>query len=398
MKSLSRRIDQLQESQTIAFSAKARLLREQGRPIISLTAGEPDFETPWQAKEEAIRAIQNNITRYGPASGSTALRKAIADKFRIDNRLEYSTEQIVVSSGAKQSVFNAIMALCEAGDEVVIPVPCWVTYPELVKFAGAEPVYVSSSPKTGWKIGAGDLKAAITPRTKMLIINSPVNPTGAVYSKSELEALAEVILEKDLYVLSDEVYEKIIYGETSHTSMASLSRALYDRTVVINGVSKAFSMTGWRIGYSASAGKIAEAMARFQAQATLHPSTISMEAARAALACPPESGRAMVGAFARRRDLVMARLRSIPEVVVVEPQGAFYAFPDVSAYCGKGHGDLCIDGSAAMCEYLLERQNLALVPGAAFGEDRCVRISFAAKDEEIDAGLQRFAAGLKDLA
>jgi len=384
----ARRAEVITASETLAISALAERLKREGRDIIALSAGEPDFDTPAHIKEAAIRAVREGYTKYTPATGSVELREAIARKLNRENGLEYSPANIVVTCGGKHAILNAVLALCEEGDKVLTPSPCWVTYPEQVKLAGARPVLLTTTEEQGFKITPRQLKAALSPKTKVLILNSPCNPTGAVYTKEELAALAEVIESSGLYVISDEIYEKIVYDGHGYASLAQFN-SIRDRVVVVNGVSKAYAMTGWRIGYLAAAGDIVERVSRIQSHSTSNATSISQKAAVAALDGPPESIETMVRAFDERRKYVYERVRQIPGMKCMLPQGAFYLFPKVSALYGLRGTQGAIRDSNSLCQFLLETEGLALVPGVAFGSDDHLRISYAASMETFVKGMDR---------
>lgn len=397
MKNLAQKVNCIAASQTVAISAKAQQMRAEGIDVISLSAGEPDFDTPVHIKEAAIKAIQDGFTKYTSPKGYPSLVSAVCEKFKNENGISYKPSQVVVSCGAKHSIFNALMALCEEGDEVIIPAPYWVTYPELVKLTGARPVILPTEPKNNFKISAEQLAESVTPKTKALILNYPGNPTGTVYSREELEAFASIACENDFYVISDEIYEKIMYGVTGHTAIASLGDDIYQRTITVNGVSKSFAMTGWRIGYLGACEEIAGAINRFQSQAAHHPCTISMKASEAALTVPSDCVDKMVEAFKGRREVMVDTLNQIPDVACSLPEGAFYVFPDVSAYYGKSFNGAAINGSLEMCAYLLDEMKIATVPGVAFGEERCIRLSYATGMEQIQTALDRLKEGLEKL-
>lgn len=392
MKKLASRLDKFLPSQTIALSSLANRLIREGHDIVNLTAGEPDFPTPAPVKNEGISAIRRNQTHYTATAGTPELINAVKDKFKKDNGLVYGQNEIVISSGAKHSVFNALLAIIEPGDEVLIPSPCWVTYPELVKFLGGRPVMVKGVPRNNFKVIAKALASACGSKTKAIILNSPVNPTGAVYERTELKEIAKFAISRDLYVISDEIYEKIIYGGARHVSIASLSKDIFERTITINGVSKAYSMTGWRIGYLGAPKPIARAIASIQSQTTHHPSTVSMAASVRALKGSQSATKAMVREFRKRRNFLTKAIKSLPGVKLAEPDGAFYVFPDVSALFGRK-----ISSSQDLSRLLLERFGVAVVPGSAFDEDSCIRISYAYRLQDIKEGFQRIKKGIETL-
>jgi aspartate aminotransferase len=365
-----------------------------GEKVINFGVGEPDFDTPEHIKAAAVDAIRAGMTKYTPVAGTVELKKAIVQKLRRDQNLEYDPAQIVVSVGAKHSLYNAIQVLCQPGDEVILPAPYWVSYLEQIKLAGARPVIVNTAMENGFKLTPAGLSAAVTSHTRLLILNSPGNPTGAVYTGAELQALAEIILKHEMAVISDEIYEKLIYDGLEHISIVSLSPALKERTVIINGVSKAYAMTGWRIGYAAAPLPVASAMADLQSHATSNPASIAQQAAVAALAGPQEPLGQMVAEFASRRDYMLERLLIIPGLVCNRPGGAFYLFPNVQAYFGWPYQGKVIRSASDLAEVLLDEARVAVVPGAAFGNDNYFRLSYATSLKNIEDGLNRMAAVL----
>ncbi len=394
---LSDRVKNLAESQTIAMARKSRELKAQGIDIISLSLGEPDFNTPDVIKLAAKKAIDDNFSFYTHVTGYLELRQAICKKFERDNGLIYTPDEIVVSTGAKQSISNAVLCLLNPGDEVIVPSPYWVSYLELVKLAEAKSVVVNTSIKTNFKITAEQLQKSITPKTRMLIFSSPCNPTGSVYSESELSALADVIKKyPDLYVISDEIYEHINFiGK--HISIAHIA-GMKERTVIINGVSKGFAMTGWRGGISASPKWIAEACDKMQGQFTSATCSITQKAIFAAMQLPVETTHPMRDAFKRRRDLVVKGLSEIKGFVCNNPDGAFYVFPEVSYFFGKSGGGKKINNATDLCMYLLEEAKVAMVPGSAFGDDNYLRISYATADEKLIEAVKRIKEAVSKLS
>ena len=386
---------QIPESMTLAISAKAKQLKAEGKSIIAFTAGEPDFDTPDFIKQEAKSALDKGLTKYTPASGVMPLKKAIADKLKKDNGLDYSPEQIIISSGAKSSLYYSMLAVLDPGDEVVIPTPIWLTYPELVKLCGAVPVLVDTK-KTDYKRTAAGLEKAITKKTKLLILNTPCNPTGAVYGEEELKALAEVIVKNDIMVLSDEIYEKLVYG-VKHVSIASFGEEIKKRTILVNGMSKSYSMTGWRVGYTAAEREIIKAMTNIQSHAAGNTCSIAQYASVIAVAEGDQFAEDARSIFAARRLLLIEFAKQLPDVTYVEPQGAFYLFMNVSAYYGKKYNGRVIDGSLSFAECMLD-EGVALIPGLPFGDDDCVRLSYAVAENDIVEGFKRIAAFLKKLA
>ncbi|MDY6850924.1 MAG: pyridoxal phosphate-dependent aminotransferase [Thermodesulfobacteriota bacterium] len=395
---LARRMGQIKPSPTLSLNAKAAALREAGVDVLSFAAGEPDFNTPEHIKAAGIKAIEDNFTRYTAAGGILELKEAIAAKFKKDNGLSYAAEQIVVSCGGKHTLYNLAQVLWGEGDEVVIPAPYWVSYPPIVQLAGAEPVIASTQEANEFKMTPADLERAVTPRTKALIMNAPSNPTGAVYSREELEGLAEVVLKHDLMVISDDIYEKIIYDGLTFSNMANISPELEARTIIAHGLAKTYSMTGWRIGFMAGPKEVAAAVTKVQSQSTSNPCSIAQKAAVAALTGPEDFVAVMRAAFDERRLFIVEALKTQEGVTCFKPGGSFYVFPNVSAYYGKSFDGWEMTGSADMAEYLLERALVAVVPGEAFGEDACVRLSYATSMENIKEGLKRIFEALDKLS
>jgi len=388
MNILSNRVIGLAESETLAMTRKSRELKAEGFDVINLSIGEPDFNTPEQIKKAGKMAIDENRTHYPPVPGYPELRKAISVKFKKENGLDYSPEQIVVSAGAKQSIANVILCLLNPGDEIIVPVPYWVSYRELIKLAEGVPVYIPTSIETNFKVTPEQLEKAITPKTKLFIFSSPCNPSGTVYSKEELKALADVFAKhENIYIISDEIYEYINFV-SKHESIAQFDE-IKDRVIAINGVSKGYAMTGWRVGYMGATKEIAKACDKMQGQITSGTCSISQYAAIEALSDNPETlaeFKIMKDAFLERRDLVLNLLKDVPGMKTNVPQGAFYVFPDISYYFGKSDGENVIKDSNDLCMYLLNKAFVALVPGSAFGDPNCIRISYAAsKDVLIEA-------------
>nr|MBQ5605133.1 pyridoxal phosphate-dependent aminotransferase [Bacteroidales bacterium] len=396
MNPVSNRLAALAASETLAMSQKSSELRVQGIDVINLSVGEPDFFTPEHIKQAAKQAIDNNFSFYSPVPGYPALRKAISEKLKNENGLDYLPEQIVCSNGAKQSVCNTLLALVNPGDEVIVPAPYWVSYVEMVKLAEGTNVIVSAGIEQDFKMTAEQLEAAITPKTKALILCSPSNPTGSVYSYEELKALAEVLARHpQVYVLSDEIYEHINYiGK--HESIAQFEE-IRDRVVIINGVSKAYAMTGWRIGWIAAPKWIAAACNKLQGQYTSGPCSVAQEAARLAYTGSQECVEEMRKAFHRRRDLIMSLMQEIPGLELRQPQGAFYVFPKCSSFYGKSYEGRVINSAADLAMYLLEEGHVACVGGAAFGAPECIRMSYATSDENIKEAVARIKAALAKL-
>ena len=388
MAQLSDRLNRLAPSATLAMSQKSSEMKAQGIDVINMSVGEPDFNTPDHIKEAAKKAIDENYSRYSPVPGYPDLRKAIAAKLKNENGLDYNINEILVSNGAKQSVCNTVMALVNDGDEVIIPAPYWVSYPQMVKLAGGVPVIVNAGIEQDFKMTAQQLEEAITPKTRMLILCSPSNPTGSVYSKEELESLAEVIKKHDdLYVLADEIYEHINYTGR-HASIAQFP-GMKERSIIVNGVSKAYAMTGWRIGFIAAPEWIVKGCNKLQGQYTSGPCSVSQKAAEAAYTLPQDCVETMRQAFERRRDLIVELAKDIPGLEVNVPQGAFYLFPKCSSFFGKSDGTRTINNSTDFAMYLLEVGHVATVAGDAFGDPDCFRMSYATSDANIREAMSR---------
>ena len=377
---ISERAAQLTPSLTLSIDSKAKAMKAEGIDVCGFGAGEPDFDTPEHIKTAAIAALQAGFTKYTPSAGIPELRQAIAEKLTADNGLTYRAGQVIVSNGAKHSCYNAILATCQPGDEVIIPAPYWVSYPDMVRLVGAEPVIVPTMERNNWKMHAEDFENAMTPRTKMLIMNSPCNPTGSVYTQEELEAIVEVARGEDIYILSDEIYEKLVYDDAKHVSIASLSKEAYDLTITVNGFSKSYAMTGWRLGYLAAPEAVAKAVDSIQSHTTANPSSFSQRGALAALKGDQQSVADMREEFDMRRNYMLDRLSKIPNVTAVRPQGAFYVLVNVS--------QLGLT-SQNFADRLLSKSNVAVVPGAAFGDDRTIRLSYATSIDIIKKGLDR---------
>jgi aspartate aminotransferase len=394
---LSKRLEAMEESATIAMSQKSRELKAQGKDVISLSLGEPDFYTPQFIKDAAVKAMDENYTMYTPVPGYDDLRDSICKKFKRDNGLIYTKDQIVVSTGAKQSIANVVLSIINPGDEVIVPAPYWVSYIEIVKVAEGVPVIVHAGIEHNFKITANQLREAITDKTKMVIFSTPCNPTGSVYSKEELHALAQVIKDfPQLVVLSDEIYEHINFVG-KHESLAQFPE-VYNQVVTINGVSKAWAMTGWRLGYIGAPKEIASACSKVQGQFTSGTSSITQRATIAALEADPEVLSEMIDAFKKRRDLVLNHLNNMPGVKTNIPDGAFYVFPDISAFFGKSYNGFVIHTAADLCLYLLSEALIALVTGEAFGDPNCIRISYAASEETLTKAMSRMKEALEKLA
>ena len=373
------RIAQVSGSTTLAITARANELKAQGVDVVSFAAGEPDFDTPEYIKDAAIKAIKSGFTKYTPSSGTEELRRAICDKLKRDNNLDYNSGQVVVGSGAKHVIFNAVMVLCDAGDEVLIPAPYWVSYPEMVKVAGATPRYIQTTPASRFKMAAHQFRSAITPKTKLLILNSPSNPTGSVYSREDLEVIADICVKHQICVISDEIYEKLLYTNDTFTSIAALGKDIYDLTITVNGMSKAYAMTGWRIGYAAGPSAIMGHIKNLQDHSTSNPCSISQKAALAALRVADNGLELMRDEFLSRRDLMMSLVDTIPGVSYIKPDGAFYLFCDFSKY------GLC----AEVARRILNEVNVAVIPGDGFGAEGYLRLTFCTSQERIREGINR---------
>ena len=395
---VSKKVKEIAPSLTLEITAKAKKMKAEGISIIGFGAGEPDFNTPDFIIDSAKKALDIGFTKYTPAAGMVELKKAVCEKFLKDNGLTYDPAQIVVSSGAKSSLYHAICAIVDDGDEVILPTPFWLTYPELVKLAGGKVVYVEAQKENGYKMTAEQFKNAITDKTKCLILNTPNNPTGAVYSEEEIKAIAKVAEENSIYVISDEIYEKLVYGGEKHYSIAQYSDFMKEHTIIINGMSKTYSMTGWRIGYLAAPLAIAKAISSMQSHTTSNACSIAQYASVAALTDPKgeEFIAEMQKVFDERRNLMIDMLKDVDGIVCIEPKGAFYVFVDVSALYGKTYEGIQINGSLTFADCALKK-GVALIPGVAFGNDNCIRLSYAISKEDIAEGLNRFIAFINEL-
>jgi len=378
---LSSRATSLTPSLTLSIDSKAKAMKSEGIDVCSFGAGEPDFDTPEHIKTAAIAALESGFTKYTPSSGIPDLRQAVADKFLIDNGVDYKPSQIIISDGAKHSCYNAIVATCQPGDEVIIPTPYWLSYPEMVRLAGADPVFVYTKEEDGWKLTAEEFENAMTPRTKMIILNSPGNPTGAVYTKEELQALANVAAEEEILILSDEIYEKLVYDDSRHISIASLGQEYYDLAITVNGFSKSYAMTGWRIGYLGAPEPIAKAIDSIQSHSTSNACSFAQKGALAALRGDQQSVADMRDEFNLRREYMIERLSKMPHLSVVRPNGAFYVLVNISKLGLT---------SQNFADRLLSKANVAVVPGIAFGDDRTLRFSYATSLDVIKKGMDRF--------
>ncbi|NEQ42199.1 MAG: pyridoxal phosphate-dependent aminotransferase [Leptolyngbya sp. SIOISBB] len=380
---LANRIQQVSPSMTLAISAKAKAMKSEGIDVCSFSAGEPDFDTPTHIKEAAKRALDEGKTRYGPAAGEPALREAIAHKLRTDNHLNYQADNVIVTNGGKHSLYGLMMTAINPGDEVIIPTPYWVSYPEMVKLAEGKPILIHTTPENGYKVTPEQLRAAITQKTKLFVLNSPSNPTGTVYTPQEIRALAAVIVETGIYVVSDEIYEKILYGDAQHLSIGAVSPEVFDRTIISNGFAKAYAMTGWRVGYLAGPKPLIKAMGVLQGQSTSNVCTFAQYGAIAALTSSQDCVEKMRLAFAERRTFICDRLNRIPGLSASRPDGAFYLYASIESL-GLPSTDFC--------KTLLEEKHVAVIPGIAFGKEGTIRISYATDLATIEEGLNRLEA------
>jgi aspartate aminotransferase len=395
-RALSRKTESVTESQTLRLSARAAAMKREGIDLISLTSGEPDFPTPEHIKRAGIAAIEHNFTKYTPNNGILELLEAISIKFLKDNDIRWLPNEILVSSGAKHSIYNALQAICNPGDEVIIPAPYWVSYPEMTKFVDAKPIIINTNETSGFKITPRELRKSLSLKSKVFIFNSPSNPTGAIYSRDDIEALAEVIAECGLFVISDEIYEHLVYDDARHFSIGAIE-SLREQTVTVNGVSKAFSMTGWRIGYMGAHKNIIQNAAKFQGQVTSNTSSISQKAALCALTSPLDDVWRMRNEFETRRNFIVGELNAIKGISCLKPKGAFYVFPRIDEYFGTSFGSFSIHSDVDLCEYLLIEGRVATVPGSAFGSGRHIRLSFAVSNNELEKGLIRISECLSKL-
>jgi aspartate aminotransferase len=385
---ISKRAAALAPSLTLAIDSKAKQMKADGQDVVGFGAGEPDFDTPQHIKDAAAKALADGFTKYTPSSGIPELRQAIADKFKRDNGLSYKPSQIIVSCGGKHSCFNVILATCQEGDEVIIPAPYWLSYPEMVKLASAIPVILPTSDQTEFKVTPEQLRAAITPRTRLFILNSPSNPTGSLYTRAEIQALGDICVSRGVLIMSDEIYEKLVYDGAEHASVASFSQAHYDHTVIVHGLAKAYSMTGWRLGYLAAPEPIAKAIDAIQSHSTSNPTSFAQKGGVVALTGPQDHLKIWLAEYARRRSYAHKKLNSIPGISCVNAKGAFYLFPNISKLSLK---------STEFCARLLDEEKVAAVPGIAFGADEYLRISYATSLANIEKGLERLERFAKKL-
>ncbi|HCW04540.1 MAG TPA: aspartate aminotransferase [Clostridium sp.] len=388
---------QLEPSLTLEITAKAKTAKEMGKDVVSFSAGEPDFNTPDNIIEAAIKAMKNGFTKYTPASGIQQLKEVICKKLSDDNKLNYNPSQVIVSTGAKQCLSNTFQAILNPGDEVVIPVPYWVSYPELVKLYGGVPVLVSTKIENEFKYELSELEKVVTQNTKAIIINSPNNPAGVVYSYEDLKMIAEFAKKHDLIIISDEIYEKLIYDNEEHISIASISEDAYNRTVIINGLSKSYSMTGWRIGYAVGPEKLIKIMSSIQSHTTSNPTSVCQYAAIEAISGPQQTVNHMIEQFKLRRDYMVKKINAIKGISCIKPKGAFYVMVNIKDIKNKKIGDQTIENSIELAKLLLEKHLLAVVPGAAFGDDNYIRLSYATSMENIEKGLTRLEEFVSNL-
>jgi len=395
---VAKRINKIVVSETMKISAKTIQLRAEGKDVINLSVGEPDFPTPQNIKDAAVRAINDNMTKYTINSGIVELRKAIVQKLKNDNGLDYALNEIIVSNGAKHSLYNVFNVLVDDGDEVIIPAPYWVSYPNMVNLAGGVPVVINTTEETGFRITPEQLSAVITPKTKALVLCNPSNPTGGAYSENELRGLLEVIKRHDFYIVADEIYEKLIYDGFTFTSFPSLDAGLKERTVLINGVSKAYAMTGWRIGYAAASREIIGGVNKVQSHSTSNASSISQYAALEALTGPQTEVEIMRKEFEKRRDFFYGAIKDLPGVICPKPEGAFYLFPNMKGLFGKSYGEYSINSSFDLAMYLIDEALIAAVPGSAFGAEGYLRMSYAASMESLEKAVERLTNALNKLS
>ena len=394
---LSRKAQAIEPSLTLAITAKAKEMKEKGIDVISFSAGEPDFNTPKNIINAAIKAMEDGNTKYTSVNGILQLREAICKKFKDDNGLEYNPSQIVVSTGAKQSLANTFLAILNPGDEVIVSTPYWVSYPELIKLADGKPVFVEGDEKSNYKFTKENLEKAVTAKTKAIVLNTPNNPTGTIYNKEELEVIADFAKKYNIIIISDEMYEKLIYDNENHISIASLSKDAYERTIVINGLSKSYAMTGWRIGYCAASEKIAKLMISIQSHVTSNVCSITQYAALEALSGPQDEITKMINEFEKRRNYMINRIESIDNLSIVKPKGAFYIIINIENCLGKEINGKILNDSMEFCASLLENEKLAVIPGKAFGLNNYIRVSYATSMEAIKEGLNRIESFIKKL-
>ena len=394
---ISERVKNINPSQTLAITAQALKMKREGKKVISFAAGEPDFDTPENIKKEAISAINQGFTRYTASSGIIELKEAVVEKLKKDNKVEYKPSEIIISNGAKQCLFNAILTLCNPGDEVLLPIPCWVSYTEQIKFTQAVPIFINTRQEEVFKLSAAQVEEKITSRTKLLILNSPNNPTGAVYEEEELKKITQLLLKYNIYCICDEIYEKLVYDNAKHLSIASLSDEIKEKIITINGVSKSYAMTGWRIGYAAGPEEVVSGMSKIQDHSTSNPNSIAQKASVEALLGRQDTIEEMKKAFDERRKYMAKRLNEIEGFSCIDPAGAFYAFPKVSDVLKRGieYKSKKINNSFDLADFILKEAEVALIPGSAFEAEGYLRLSYAASLEDIKEGLNRIENILK---
>jgi aspartate aminotransferase len=392
---LSKRVQSVKPSPTLAIDAKAKALKAQGIDVISFGTGEPDFDTPNNIKEAAKKALDSGFTKYCPVAGTPDLKQAIIDKLKKDNNLEYTPAEIIVSCGAKHSLYNLFQAILNPGDQIIVPAPYWVSYPDMALLAGAKAKTVKTVEANGFKLQPEQLRKAITPKTKALVINSPSNPTGSTYTAEELKQIGEICVEKKILIIADDIYEKLVYDTFTFTSIASISPEIKSITIVINGVSKAYSMTGWRIGYAAGPKEIIDAMSTIQSQSTSNPTSFAMKATVEALRGDQVGVETMRQEFEKRRNYIIERLQAVKGVHCNKPEGAFYVFPNIKKLLGKTYNGVTVNTCSELAEYLLEKARIAVVPGEAFGAPGFIRLSYATSMENIKNGLDRFEEAIR---
>ena len=394
---LAERVGQIKPSLTLAVDTKAKAMKQAGVDMVSFGVGEPDFDTPEHIKEAAIQAIREGFTKYTPVGGTDELKEAVCFRFKEDLGLTYALNEVIVTCGGKHALYNIAMALWGPGDDVLVPAPFWVSYPPMILLAGANPIIVPTREENGFKLTPEELAASLTPQTRAVILNSPSNPTVSVYSREELLALGKIILEKDLMVVSDDIYDKILFDGLKFVNLPMVRPEFKERTLVVNGVSKSYAMTGWRIGYLAGPKEVVAAVNKIQSHSTSNPTSIAQKASLAALKGPQDFIGVMGLEFDRRRKYIAQRLQAIPQVKATLPQGAFYIFPNFSAYYGRVSEEKKIENSLDLADYLLEKAHIAVVPGGAFGEDGCLRFSYATSMAMIEKGMDRLERALKEL-
>lgn len=394
---ISERVKNINPSQTLAITAQALKMKREGKKVISFAAGEPDFDTPENIREKAISAIREGFSHYTASSGIIELKEAVMEKLKKDSRVEYKPSEIIISTGAKQCLFNTILTICDPGDEVLLPTPCWVSYTEQIKFAGAVPIFINTYQEEDFKLSASQVEEKITSRTKLLILNSPNNPTGAVYDPEELKKIAQLLSKYNIYCICDEIYEKLIYDNAKHLSIASLSDEVKEKIITINGVSKSYAMTGWRIGYAAGPEEIIKGMSKIQGHSTSNPNSIAQKASVEALNGKQDTIEEMRKAFDERRKYMVKRLNEIEGIFCLTPAGAFYAFPNVSKILERGieYNGKKIGNSFDLSNFILKKAEVALIPGSAFEAEGYLRLSYAASLEDINEGLDRLEKILK---